>query len=151
MNDAGLPIGQGTIAVDGAHLQYERIDSQGPLIVVVPGGPGLGFHYLRDSMCDALGGAYGLLLYDQRGTGHSTGRDDVTRLTMNTFVEDLDALRRAAGCERVTLLGHSPPPENPQVASHATFRASDRLHRCGRVGHPISFVRSADSVTPYVR
>ena len=107
MNDAGLPIGQGTIAVDGAHLQYERIDSQGPLIVVVPGGPGLGFHYLRDSMCDALGGAYGLLLYDQRGTGHSTGRDDVTRLTMNTFVEDLDALRRAAGCERVTLLGHS--------------------------------------------
>jgi len=100
-------MGQGTVAVDGARLHYERISSQGPLIVVVPGGPGLGFHYLRDPVCAALGDAYELLLYDQRGTGHSTGRDDLTRLTMNTFVEDLDAVRRAVGCERVILLGHS--------------------------------------------
>ncbi len=98
---------EGAFPVDGAKLHY-TITGKGPVtLVVIPGGPGFGFGYLHRELTELLGDSYQLLFYDQRGSGHSTGVEDTTRLTMATFVDDLDQVRRAAGLHRLNLLGHS--------------------------------------------
>jgi proline iminopeptidase len=46
-----------------------------------------------------------LVIVDLRGSGRSTGA--ATDLTFDVLAEDLEAVRRALGVERVTVLGHS--------------------------------------------
>jgi proline-specific peptidase len=95
------------IQVESAELNYARTGVAGVTLVVVPGGPGFGFGYLYEELTAILGDSYRLLFYDQRGSGHSTGTEDTARLTMTSFVEDLDRVRRAVEVERINLLGHS--------------------------------------------
>lgn len=51
--------------------------------------------------------AFQLLFYDQRGTGLSDGRLDLKTISIDQFVEDLEALRVAFGFEKISLMGHS--------------------------------------------
>jgi proline iminopeptidase len=53
----------------------------------------------------ALGGTHRLVFVDLRGCGESTG--EVTDLDFDLLAEDLEAVRRALGAERVAVLGHS--------------------------------------------
>lgn len=98
--------GSGFVEVEDAELAYTVI-GEGPPLVILHGGPGLGHDYLRIALAPLLSDSYQLIFYDQRGSGHSTGVEDTTRLTMATFVEDLESIRRKAGLERMNLLGHS--------------------------------------------
>jgi proline iminopeptidase len=56
---------------------------------------------------EALGAQTTVILYDQRGGGRSELPADTTLLDAQFFVEDLEAVRRFFGLERMTLLAHS--------------------------------------------
>jgi proline iminopeptidase len=96
---------QGLLSLETARLFYEVV-GEGEPIIVVHGGPGLDHAYLQPGL-DALATRNTLVYYDQRGTGRSVANLDSAAINVETFVEDIDALRQALGHERVTLLAHS--------------------------------------------
>lgn len=93
------------VTPDGVRLHHE-IRGKGPTIVVLHGGPGLSSAYLAPNL-DELARHYRLISYDQRGSGRSTVVTDPVRLTRDHHVEDVDAVRRHFGLDKVVLLGHS--------------------------------------------
>ncbi len=93
-------------AGDDQRLFY-RIDGSGPgRIVVLHGGPGMSFAYLQPELTE-LAAEHQLIYYDQRGGGFSTLTSQPDLLHADAHVEDLEAVRRHFGIERLTLLGHS--------------------------------------------
>ncbi|MBW3569872.1 MAG: alpha/beta fold hydrolase [Gemmatimonadetes bacterium] len=90
---------------DGVRLYYRLAGSGRDTVVVLHGGPGVGHQVLAPDL-EPLERQYTVLYYDQRGGGRS-GLPDTTLLGMDRFVEDLEAVRRHFGMERVTLLAHS--------------------------------------------
>ena len=89
---------------DGTRLAYTELGS-GPRLVCVPGGPGRASAYLED-----LGGLSEhrtLVLLDNRATGRSEVPADPSSLRFDRLAEDVEALRRHLGEERIDLLGHS--------------------------------------------
>ena len=77
-----------------------------PAIVVVHGGPDFDHAYLLPDL-DRLADEFRLVYYDQRGRGRSTAGVRPAAVTMQTEVDDLDAVRAACGDEVVAVLGHS--------------------------------------------
>lgn len=96
---------QGMVSMENARLFYEVIGTGEP-IIVVHGGPGLDHGYLQPGL-DALATRHTLVYYDQRGTGRSGATLDSVTINIDTFVEDIEALRQTLGFERVSVLGHS--------------------------------------------
>lgn len=96
---------QGLLTLDDARIFYEVVGAGEP-IIVVHGGPGLDHEYLQPGL-DILGTRNTLVYYDQRGTGRSSAALTESAISLDTFVEDIDALRETLGFERVTVLGHS--------------------------------------------
>jgi len=96
----------GAIAVKDALLRYEIVGDGQP-IVVLHGGPGIGYRYLAPELETLLAGKRRIVFYDQRGSGESTGADDPSLLNIHAFVEDLACLCTALELERAVLLGHS--------------------------------------------
>jgi proline iminopeptidase len=74
---------------------------QGPLRVLLHGGPGASHDYLRPQL-DAIGGR--CFYYDQRGGGRSR---DAGPGGWQDHVADLEALREQLGVEQLTLVGYS--------------------------------------------
>jgi proline iminopeptidase len=95
----------GLQAVNGTQLYYEIIGKGTPLFVL-HGGPGNSHGYFLPYM-EALSDEYQLFFYDQRGTGLSDGHLDLAAISIDQFVEDLEALRVAFGLEKISLMGHS--------------------------------------------
>ena len=91
-------------APDGTRLAYHR-RGEGPLLLCVPGGP------LRDSgYLDTLGGLDAhreLVFLDLRGSGSSALPQDPTSYRCDRQVDDVGALRRELGVQRLDLLAHS--------------------------------------------
>lgn len=103
---AGGVAREGFVAsADGVRLYY-RVAGSGPdTIVVINGGPGVGHEVLAPDLAP-LEARHTVVYYDQRGGGRS-GLPDTTVLGMDRFVDDLDAVRRHLGMERMSLLAHS--------------------------------------------
>lgn len=78
---------------------------EGPLLVVLHGGPGAHHDYLLPQY-DRLATGRTFLYYDQRGGGRSPVSRE-TPLGWREHVADLEALRRHLGLEQLTLLGYS--------------------------------------------
>ena len=95
---------QGLQAANGTHLYYEIIGTGAPLFVLH--GSGGSDRYFLPYM-EALSDEYQLFFYDQRGTGLSDGNLDPAAVSIDQFVEDLEALRVAFGFEKISLMGHS--------------------------------------------
>jgi len=93
-----------TVEVNGVHLYTRRV-GDGPPVVVLHGGPGAHHDYLLPQY-DRLAYGRALLYYDQRGGGRSPVPRE-TPVGWREHVADLEALRRAWGLSRVTLLGYS--------------------------------------------
>ncbi|MFN8446647.1 MAG: alpha/beta hydrolase [Caldilineaceae bacterium] len=66
-----------------------------------------GSHHYFLPYLEPLADQYQLIFYDQRGTGQSDGKLDLKAITIDQFVEDLEALRVALGFEKISLLAHS--------------------------------------------
>ena len=93
---------------DGVRLFYRVAGSGAVTIVALHGGPGVGHEVLAPDL-EPLAARHTVIFYDQRGGGRS-GLPDTTLLGMDRFVEDLEAVRRHFGMERMTLLAHSFAP-----------------------------------------
>ena len=75
--------------------------------MLLSGGPGLDVDYMLP-VAEFLPSGYCSIAYEQRGTGRSRPPDfDPGTLSMDTVVEDLEALRLQLGQDRLSLLGHS--------------------------------------------
>jgi len=74
-------------------------------VIVVHGGPGLDFEYLKPLM--ELSNVYRVIFYDQRGTGLSP-RVDKSFLTIEQNLDDLHAIvQHFSNGKKVKLIGHS--------------------------------------------
>lgn len=80
-------------------------DREKPTLFVQHGGPGADHSYFRPSL-DALADAAQIVYIDHRGTGRS-GDAPLETYTVEQMADDLDALRRHLGIDKIILLGHS--------------------------------------------
>jgi proline iminopeptidase len=94
-------------AGDGVRLFYRTIGTGRDTVVVIHGGPGLSSDYFADHLSPLAERGHTLLFYDQRGAGRSSLVSDSTALVADRFADDLEAIRRHFGLQRMTLLGHS--------------------------------------------
>ncbi len=76
-------------------------------IVLLTGGPGYSGDYLEE-VALRLGKQHRVILPDQRGTGRSVINPwDVSRVTIEACVADVEALRAHSDAEQVIVVGHS--------------------------------------------
>ena len=116
---------QGHIATDDGEKIFYRVDGAGSPVVVVHGGPGLSMSYLCPDLTP-LARTHMLISYDQRGTGRSSLVADDANISFAKHVDDLEALRRHFGFERLSLLGHS---WGAAPAAGYAMRFADRVER----------------------
>jgi proline-specific peptidase len=83
----------------------EPADGGATPLLALHGGPG-GTH-LALKVLDALADERAIVLYDQHGSLNSPGPIDASNIALESFVEEVDAVRHELGLERVHLLGHS--------------------------------------------
>lgn len=88
-------------ADDGCRL-WARQTGEGTPLVMCHGGPGMWDYF--DDVEVMLGDTARIIRWDQRGCGRSERRGP---FTVARFVADLDAVRHAAGADRIALFGHS--------------------------------------------
>jgi proline-specific peptidase len=102
---------EGALAFRGYRTWYEIVGELHPgmeklPLLVLHGGPGLPHDYLED-LAQLADGARAVVFSDQLGCGRSDHPADAALWVMDTFVEEVAAVRDAIGLERVHLLGHS--------------------------------------------
>ena len=89
---------------DGRTLAWHERGS-GPPLLCHPGGPGCSSAYFGDLA--GLAAERTLLLLDPRGTGASDPPADPAAYDLEDYADDIEAVRRHLGIERLDLLGHS--------------------------------------------
>lgn len=87
----------------GATLAVTRF-GEGPLLVVLHGGPSLGSAYLIEPLLP-LADVAQVVLFDARGAGASVGGGETFGL--ERLLDDIDAVADRYGEDRFILLGHS--------------------------------------------
>jgi proline iminopeptidase len=115
---------------DGMRLYYQ-LEGTGPeVLVFVQGGPGVD---LREASPDfeVLTKGRTVIYYDHRGGGRSTLPEDASLLTNDALVEDLEAVRRHFGLERMDVVAFS---FGPIVAGRYAAKYPERVRRLLLVG-----------------
>ena len=97
-------IKEGFVDVKGGELYYKMM-GRGEPVVVLHGGPGLDHNHMLPLA--ELADNYRVVFYDQRTTGNSTGIPDGDSITVNSFVQDLEEIRKQLKLGKMHLLGHS--------------------------------------------
>ncbi len=92
---------------DGAKIAYYASKESGGIpTIVLSGGPGTDGRYMFvGGALERLGEQRLIVSFDQRGTAASSPADGTE--TIDKYVDDIDAVRRAISAPRVDLLGHS--------------------------------------------
>lgn len=90
----------------GVRLFYRVVGQGADTTIMLHGGPGFTSDYFEKDLAP-LGRRHTLIFFDQRGTGRSTLVSDSVALDAQRFAEDVDAVRRHFGLQRVALFGHS--------------------------------------------
>ncbi len=93
------------VEINGVEHYIKKM-GEGDPIVVLHGGPGLFHNYLVPHFKN-LAEKYQIIFYDQRGCGQTDFPKDTTSINIDTYVEDLEAIRNHLKLEKLTLLGHS--------------------------------------------
>jgi proline iminopeptidase len=96
---------EGYLQLERADLYYRTV-GEGQPILVLHGGPEFDHTYLLPEL-DRFADTYRLIYYDQRGRGRSADKVRPEDVSLDSELEDLDALRRHLQLEEVALLGHS--------------------------------------------
>ena len=97
---------EGFIDVPGGKVWYRTAGTgKGTPLLTIHGGPGGTCDYLFS--LDVLGDERTVIYYDQLGSGKSDHPKDLSLWTTARFVDELAALRKALGLEKIHLLGHS--------------------------------------------
>jgi pimeloyl-ACP methyl ester carboxylesterase len=108
----------------GASIYYERYGS-GPQVILIPG------RLFMPEFTDLARPGRTLILYDMRNRGLSRRVEDVSQLSIMRDVEDVEALRRHFGAEKVSLVGFS--YLGLMVALYTTEHP-DRVERVVQIG-----------------
>jgi proline iminopeptidase len=96
------------VKVDGHEVvTYSYGDAHPEVLFLLNGGPGLPCDYLREPLLRMVKEGYRVVTYDQLGTGESDHPSDPALWTLQRYVEEVEAVRKALGLGRVHLLGHS--------------------------------------------
>ncbi len=101
-----LPTGEGYVELTEGKVWY-RITGTGdktPLLLL-HGGPGFPSYYLNPLV--ELGDDRPVIFFDQLGCGRSTHHTDTTLMTIGSYVEQLEQLRKVLGLESFYLYGQS--------------------------------------------
>jgi len=88
-------------AHDGVRLNYRKL-GDGPQTVIIPGG----FLFYRDFDRFASPGRT-VIFYDMRNRGRSDAVKDLSRVTMENDVRDLETVRAHFGVKKAALIGYS--------------------------------------------
>jgi pimeloyl-ACP methyl ester carboxylesterase len=79
----------------------------GNVLIAINGGPGLSSHYML-GLEDLASENFAVVTYDQRGVSRSSAPPmEPSNYTLAKYVDDLEAVRKAVGGEKVHLFGHS--------------------------------------------
>jgi proline-specific peptidase len=102
---------EGMVAFRGYRTWYQIVGElhsvSGKLpLLVLHGGPGFPHDYLED-LAGLADEGRAVVFYDQLGCGKSDRPDDPALWVMDTFVDEVSAVREGVGLDRVHLLGHS--------------------------------------------
>lgn len=94
------------VSNDGAHIHIQEF-GKGEPVIFLAGGPGLNAIYMQP-VWQKLSENFRCIILNQRGTGSSL-IPVVNRasLSMDNYVNDIEALRKHLGLDKLTLLGHS--------------------------------------------
>jgi proline iminopeptidase len=109
---------------DGARIAYYAfVDAKTVPLLILSGGPGSDSRYMwaRGALHE-LARSRTLVSYDQRGTSQSS--DSNGGETIDKYVEDIEAIRKAVGAPKIDLLGHS---FGGYLAMAYTSRHADRV------------------------
>ncbi len=98
-------IQQGFVDANGVMIYYEEFGKGKPLMIV-HGGPGASHDYFLPYLLP-LAKNNRLIFIDERGSGQSEKLEDASQYTVENMVEDVEAVRKALGLGKMTLLGHS--------------------------------------------
>lgn len=102
----GMYAQSGAVPRDGFEMHY-RLNGSGTPIVFLAGGPGLDVDYFEDA-AKLFPVGYQRVFLEQRGTGKSRPHQlDSDNMSLRLVVEDLEALRKQLGLEKLMLAGHS--------------------------------------------
>jgi proline iminopeptidase len=95
------------VAVDAPHVLYveESGDPQGIPVLFVHGGPGAGCSPFHRCFFDPE--KYRIILFDQRGSGHSTPHASLEANTTQHLVADMERIREHLGIKKWLLFGGS--------------------------------------------
>jgi L-proline amide hydrolase len=85
--------------------ELDSVSGRLPLLIL-HGGPGFPHDYLED-LAGLADEGRAVVFYDQLGCGKSDHPDDPALWVMDTFVDEVSAVREGIGLDRVHLLGHS--------------------------------------------
>ena len=101
------PYVQHSLAVDPPHILYveESGTPSGLPVLFVHGGPGAGTESYHRRFFDP--DRYRIILYDQRGCGHSTPHAELDGNTTQSLVADMERIREQLGIERWVIFGGS--------------------------------------------
>lgn len=101
------PYAKHNIAVDGPHLLYveESGNPQGIPVLFVHGGPGAGCSPYHRCYFDPE--KYRIVLFDQRGCGHSTPHASLEKNTTQDLIADIERIRAELGIKQWLLFGGS--------------------------------------------
>jgi proline iminopeptidase len=89
----------------GTKLYYKAV-GEGEPILIVHGGPGLEHSYFLPHF-NELAKKHTLIFFDLRGHGKSDANMDSAHIQLSYFIDDIEAMRKAFGIEKLILLGHS--------------------------------------------
>lgn len=95
-----------TIVPSGEAKLFCRVTGQGKPLIVIHGGPGLTQDYLLPQMYELAKNNL-VIFYDQRGCGKSTVDINANTITLESFVDDIEAIRQAFNLDKTSILGHS--------------------------------------------
>ena len=106
MAKAAVPEAEGYAPVPGGKIYWRKFGAGGKTpLLLLHGGPGAAHNYLLSMK--ALADERPVIFYDQLGTGKADAPTDEKLYTVQRSVDELDAVRKALGLEKVILLGHS--------------------------------------------
>jgi proline iminopeptidase len=95
---------EGLKRINGTNL-YVKIIGKGEPIIVIHGGPGMNQSYFFPHL-NTLAKKYKLIFFDQRASGQSA-IPSPDSISLDFFVEDIEALRKELKLAKVNLLAHS--------------------------------------------
>jgi proline iminopeptidase len=95
----------GTFESNGVEMIYDMEGSGEETIIVVHGGPGLPHEYFHPLLSNI--GRYARLVYFDRRADILSSRPAHETVSIGEMADDVDALRKKLGLNRITLLGHS--------------------------------------------